>query len=89
MPRTTPRLGHDAVVTTDVEFRCSIYPGVLFGRLRLRDGSVRIVADNLVEFACRSCRRARDGNGPPVTRVLHRFNLLGELVETEIVRSEV
>jgi len=72
-------------VTADVEFRCVAYPGVLFGRLRLRDGGVRIVEGNLVEFACRSCRREVCRAGGSVALVLHRFNLLGELVETEVV----
>jgi len=72
-------------VTADVEFRCVAYPGVLFGRLRLREEGVRIVEGNLVEFACRSCRRELSRAGGSVALVLHRFDLLGELVETEVV----
>ena len=72
-------------MTADVEFRCVAYPSVLFGRLRLGEEGVRIVEGNLVEFACRSCRREVCRAGGSVALVLHRFNLLGELVETEVV----
>jgi len=75
-------------VTADVEFRCVAYPGVLFGRLRLGEEGVRIVEGNLVEFACRSCRREACRAGSSVALVLHRFNLLGELIETDILNSD-
>lgn len=76
-------------MTADVEFRCVAYPSVLFGRLRLGEEGVRIVEGNLVEFACRSCRRELSRSGGTADLVLHRFNLLGELVETEVVLRQV
>ena len=75
-------------MTADVEFRCVAYPSVLFGRLRLGEEGVRIVEGNLVEFACRSCRREACRAGSSVALVLHRFNLLGELIETDILNSD-
>lgn len=39
----------------------------------------------VVELACWSCAKARRDAGTPCARVLHRFNLLGELLATEVV----
>lgn len=56
---------------TIVDVRCPINPSRLFMRLR-RDPNVRIdPGDNLIEVLCRDCGG-----------VLHRYNILGELVET-------
>lgn len=41
----------------------------------------RFLPEGLVEVACSNCARRHAGPGPR-PRVLHRFNLLGELVET-------
>ena len=46
----------------------------------------KIVEGNLIEVACSDCVRAIRNGGETVTQVLHRFNILGELVETQIVR---
>lgn len=54
------------------ELRCPVNPSRLFARLR---GPV-IVEGNLIEVACRDCRRGRR------VQVLHRFDVLGNLVET-------
>lgn len=58
--------------------RCPANPSRLFARLR---GPV-IVEGNLIEVSCRDCRRR------PGTRVLHRFDVLGNLVETIEVSLE-
>jgi len=59
-----------------VDVRCPVNPSRLFMRLK-RDPAVRIDPySNLIEVACRDCAR------PTGSRVLHRYNILGELVET-------
>lgn len=60
----------------DAELRCPRNPSRLFARLRLRGEPVQIVEGNLIEVSCRDCR------GRGTDRVLHRYNVLGELVET-------
>ena len=62
-----------------LELRCAENPSRMFGKLLVEQGAV-VNSDNLLEFACRDCRT--EG----VRRVLHRFNVLGELVETEYDR---
>lgn len=66
------------------DWRCPF--GTLFGRMLIRDKSPLIV-DNLVEFACSDCKRAVRSQDHQVFRVLHRFNIVGELVETIILRA--
>jgi hypothetical protein len=41
----------------------------------------------LLELACNDCARAARRAGDPVARVLHRVNILGELVETLVVHG--
>jgi hypothetical protein len=65
----------------EVELRCDRDPRRMFGKL-LRDESVRIDStSNLMEFACDRCRKATGA-----VQVYHRFDILGVLVETEILR---
>jgi hypothetical protein len=45
----------------------------------------KIVEGNLVELSCDDCKKTMRQQGKPVLRVLHRFNLLGELVESEAI----
>ncbi len=61
-----------------VEVRCPIGPQRLFTKLRLDAATVRYVDGNLIEFPCSDCRR-RD---PENLSVFHRYNFLGELVQT-------
>lgn len=49
-------------------------------------GRIRIVDGNLIELACNDCARKMRAQGETVTQVLHRFNVLGELIETQIQR---
>lgn len=63
-----------------VEIRCDKFKRRLFGRLLTEEG-LTIVPGNLFEFSCRDCAKAERA-----VRVLHRFNVLGELVETEVLR---
>lgn len=66
----------------DVVVKCPVNPARVFMRLRLGDPTVAIVTGNLIEVDCRDCRRDQD---PRPARVLHRYNPVGELIETETV----
>ena len=64
-----------------VDFRCPAHPV----RLLLRIGKpVVIDGANLIEVACRDCRTDYRKAGVDATLVLHRFNVLGELIETVV-----
>jgi hypothetical protein len=73
----------EAVVT---EVRCPSGAQRLFTKLRLREAV--IIDGNLIEFGCHDCRKRlnREG-GAWVEYVLHRYNMVGELVETVVVRG--
>lgn len=65
-----------------IELRCPNGHKRLFAKV-LRQGPPHITEDNLMEFACSDCTRRMTKQGyQGVTRVLHRYNLLGELVES-------
>lgn len=77
---------------TEVEVRCPVgeelpdghcRPGRLLMKL-LVAGEVPsfVQPDNLIELACEDCRYRLRRAGFQVRRVLHRYNLAGELVET-------
>ena len=76
----------------EVEVRCPVpqflpggdcKPGKLLLKLRL-SGEIPsyVYPDNLIELACEDCRRSLRSSGRRVRRVLHRFDLAGNLVET-------
>lgn len=62
---------------TAVDLRCDRNPSRLLAKVK----SPQIVDGNLIEVACRDCRDAYPG----AKRVLHRFDVLGELIENEVV----
>lgn len=64
-----------------LELRCPEGMGKLLAKVR----SELRITDDLIELPCSNCARALRADGTRVLRVLHRFNLLGELVETETV----
>lgn len=74
--------------TPSTELRCPFGPRKLLAKIRLRgDGTVRVTEGNLLELSCRDCthrarRRAFQEGTPEPTRVLHRFDVAGQLVET-------
>jgi hypothetical protein len=74
------------VADTVVEYRCDKNPARLFTKFRASGERPQIVDGNLWEFACRDCAKDERRTDPSVTRVLHRFNILGELVESEVQR---
>lgn len=61
-----------------VELRCDRNPSRMFAKLLVTGEPV--ISQNLFEFKCRDCALSRPG-----TVVLHRFDISGELVETEII----
>jgi len=70
-------------MVTAVDLRCPVVHRRLFARLRMREAS--IVEGNLIEVACDECRKIRRKQGDEVRLVLHRFNVIGVCVETEVV----
>lgn len=68
-----------------VDLRCPADSRRLFGRV-LADGT--IVDGNLIEIACDDCKKTARRRGERIARVLHRFNVLGECVETERIQME-
>lgn len=68
-------------MSTAVELRCPDGMGKLLGKAH----PAGIDAAGLIELACNNCARAARRDGARVQTVLHTFNLLGELVATEVV----
>jgi hypothetical protein len=71
-------------VSTMVEFRCDKNPLKMFGRLITSGERPKVTNDNLMEFQCQACRTTYGRSGKKPRRVLHRFNIVGDLVETEV-----
>ena len=67
-----------------VEVRCPDGPQKLFTKLRLGETTARYLQPgNLIEFRCPDCTRLlRRDFGEHNQFVYHRYNFLGELVET-------
>ena len=65
-----------------IDLRCPIGPRALLGKVVKAGGSARVNSDNLLELACRDCTRRARLNNPLILHVVHRFNVLGELVES-------
>lgn len=64
-----------------IDIRCPRHPV----RLLLRVGRpMKVDGANLIEVACRDCRKDARDAGADVRLVLHRYNVLGELVETVV-----
>lgn len=73
-----------------VEFRCPEstvdghgvpHPGPLFAVLLLSEARKQAAGD-LIEIACQRCKQRRNRNGERLLRVVHRFAITGDLVET-------
>lgn len=72
----------------EVELRCPTGPRKLFAKLRLQGTQPLVTSDNLVELSCQDCRRRLRGEGAEVALVLHRYNIVGELIETAVVPKD-
>lgn len=64
------------------DLRCPVGPGRLHAKVLTHGECPEIVEDNLVELACTDCKKALRAQGKQVFRVLHQFNLAGELVRS-------
>lgn len=66
-----------------VDIRCPVGPKRLLAKMRSDGQAPGFDPDaNVVEFSCSDCARALRRSGRDVGRVLHRYNFLGDLVES-------
>ena len=68
-----------------IEIRCPVDSRRLFTKLVLSGEVPSYVEGNLIEFSCDECKAIHRKRGSPVFRVLHRYNFVGDLVETEVL----
>lgn len=67
-----------------IEIRCPVDTRRMFARMR----AGVTVEGNLVEVACPECaKKMRQMGEPDVVRVLHRYDILGECIESEVIRG--
>lgn len=71
-------------MTTIVEVRCPIGPKKLFTKLKLGEEFAKYVPGNLIEFTCADCAKRIGRERQARVRVFHRFNFVGELVQTHV-----
>ncbi len=72
---------------SEIEVRCPVGPRKLFTKLKLGEESGRYLHPaNLIEFTCRDCTKRLCRERHEVVRVFHRYNFIGELVETVVER---
>lgn len=69
-----------------VEIRCPVGPRRLLSKLLVAGERPKHVDGNLIEFSCDDCKKNLRRRGMTVVRVLHRYNLAGELVQTALER---
>jgi hypothetical protein len=74
-------------VTTDteirIELRCPLGPRALLGKVvAAGEPAVHVNSDNLLELGCRDCTKRARVHNPRIAHVVHRYNVLGELVES-------
>lgn len=68
-----------------VEMRCPVGPRRLLSKMLLVGDRPHVVS-GLVEIACDDCKKAQRRLDPRVQRVVHRFDMVGQLVESELIR---
>ena len=56
----------------------------MLSKLLISGARPTIVPGNLVELACDDCKKTLRRQGQTLVRVLHRFDLAGDLVETYV-----
>lgn len=71
---------------TLLELRCPVGPRALLAKIVAAGGPVVVTPDNLVELSCRDCKHRERANGNTCRLVLHRFDIAGNLVESEILQ---
>lgn len=65
-----------------VEVRCPVGPQKLFVKLKLGEEFGGYVDGNLFEFSCSDCAKRIGREKAIPVRVFHRYNFVGELVQT-------
>lgn len=73
------------------EIRCPVGPQRLFLKLHIEGGAVPVVNPDLncMELSCQDCCRSLRKEGYTVFRVLHRYAINAELIETVIVWDDM
>lgn len=71
---------------TDVlkEIRCKEGPRALLMKMKVTGDQVHVTSSNLLQLQCSWCTRQQRRLNPDIVRVCHEFNILGELVNSEI-----
>ncbi len=67
-----------------VDVRCPVGPRQLFVKLKLGEEFGSVVAGNLMEFTCSDCAKRIGRQRRCRVRVFHRFDFVGELVQTTV-----
>lgn len=67
---------------TKVELRCPTGARRLLGKYWMDSSEPLKVTDNLMELSCRDCTRNAREFDRNVVRIVHRFDLIGNLVES-------
>jgi hypothetical protein len=71
----------------EIEIRCPVGPRRLLFKMYQEGHRPHVVPGNLIEVACDDCKRTMRRRDPSVVRVVHRFNLAGELIESKVIRD--
>jgi hypothetical protein len=67
-----------------IEIRCPEDPRRILSKILSRGEKPLITSDNLIEIACDSCKARLRKDGLTVSLVVHRYDLLGELIQTSV-----
>jgi hypothetical protein len=69
---------------TRIELRCPVGFRALLGKVIAspEQQRVHVNSDNLLELVCRDCTRNARQSNRRIAHVFHRYNVLGELVES-------
>jgi len=70
------------VTAVAIELRCPVGSQRLLGKL-LSEGEV-VISRNLMELHCRDCTHNLRQIDPTVRRIVHRFDAIGDFVETVV-----
>lgn len=76
------------MVEEKVELRCPYGPKALLAKVVQNGDQKSYVAGNLLELNCRDCAKKMREDDKGVARVLHRYNIVGEMVESVVERYE-
>lgn len=72
-----------------IELRCPLGPKALLAKsVLLGDPAGMNLELNLMEITCRDCAKLARASDPGVRRVKHRFNVLGQLVESVVQKED-